>query len=151
MINKEHLKAYQNFKKYTPSYNEIETLKFNISCSLPLLKEFIQHYKLKNPTELKNKTIAFANMLLKNISETGYIDSNLYELQAIDLILKDSSFIAKKYEQLKNEPNTHVYYSAQLNRTMDQVLINAISEVNIAENMAKSLRSNIKNHDRRFV
>lgn len=143
MINKEHLKKFQDCKKYTPTYSEIDTLKLNISSSLPLLEAFIHHYKLKNPAELKNKTIAFAKLMLDDISETGYIDSNLYELQAIDLILKDTSFIAKKYEQLKNEPNTHLYYSAQLNRTMDQVLINAISEVNVAENMGKSLRFDI--------
>lgn len=137
MINKDHIKKFYDCQKYTPSIAEFDKLKLNITSSLPLLNAFKEHYNLKSPAELKDKTYAFAQVLLKNIAETGFIDSNLYELQAIDLILKDTSFITKKYEKLKDAPNTHMYYTSQLNRTLDLVLINAISEVNSAEDIGK--------------
>ena len=139
MINKKHLDYFERCKKYNPSTSEIGKIKRIINQTLPLLKALKEHYNAQSPTDLKNAILGFEKYHLEKISKTGYPDSNLYELQAFNILLKDPSIITKRYEQVKDRPDTHLYYSANLKNTLDLVIVHAIAEVKKIEEYAKRL------------
>ena len=92
---------------------------------------------MQSPEELKQAISNFFDDHLRKITKTGYPDSNLYELQAFNILLKDPSIITKKYEKLKDHPDDHIYYSANLSQTLELVIVHAIAEVREIEEYAK--------------
>ena len=72
-------------------------------------------------------------------SKYSYVDSSIYELQAINSILRDIGFITQNYPLLKDKPNTHTVYTSNLERSKKLALINAIDEVSIIEATAEKI------------
>ena len=126
-------KKFYECTRYIPSDKEISQLIDYIVGTFPLLKALIQKYNITNPNVLADTTTNFAGILLDEISKTGYIDSKIYELQAIDSILKNHKIISQKYDDVKDKPNIPFCYNANLSRSQSLVLINAIDGVKVLE------------------
>ena len=131
------MKKFYESTRYSPSDREINQLIDYIVDTLPLLKALIKKYNITNPNVLANTTNNFAGILLDEISKTGYIDSKIYELHAIDTILKDHKIISQKYDDVKDKPNIPYCYNANLSRSQSLALINAIDGVKVLEDFIK--------------
>lgn len=137
MIDKTHIQKFYSCQKYVPSNKEVQNLKDNIYGLLPLVNFLIDNYKASTPNEVKAALHHFINTIFNEFSKTSYIDSRLYELQAINSILKNPSIIQKEYENIKYKPNTHSVYTADLKRSQKLALVNALDEVRNTESFAK--------------
>lgn len=137
MLQKAHIQNFQKCKKYMPSDKERYNLKYNITKCIPLMQYFIKQYNIDNPDELRYVIRQYADSVFTDFMQSKYIDSRLYELQAMKSILKDPSIIDREYERVKDKPNTHLVYTADLNRSQKLVIVNALDEITKLEKYAK--------------
>lgn len=137
MIDKKLQAKFQASKNYCPTQREIADLHDSIYGIIPLFNLLKKEYEVKSPAELKTATQQFAYGLFDRFQTVGYIDSRLYEYQAITSILKDPTIIDREYENLKDKPNTHSIYTANLLRSQRLAIINAIDEVKNLKKIAK--------------
>ena len=144
------LKKFYECTKYIPSEKEISLLIDYIIDILPLLRALIKKYNITNPDVLANTTTNFSEILLDEISKTGYIDSKIYELQAINSILKDHKIISEKYDSVKDKPNIPYCYNGNLSRSQSLALINAIEGVRVLDDFIKKYGITKKSHVSQF-
>lgn len=137
MVEKSQVQKFQNCKKYVPSPIKLQSLRNDMSTYIPLAQFFIERYNITDAEDLKSCVAHFVNSIFSSCSDNSYIDSSLYELQAIESILKDPIFIAQEYPRAKDIPNTHTVYTANLSRSKKLALVNAIDEVLTIENFAE--------------
>lgn len=137
MIDRSHIQKFQSCKGYSPSPISVQVLRNNISTYIPLAEYLIEKYCITDIDDLKFCIQDFVNSIFNSCSSSTYIDSKLYELQAIGAILKNPSIIAEEYEKAKDMPNTHTVYTANSARSKRLVLVNAIDEISIIEDFAK--------------
>lgn len=137
MIEKTQVQKFQNCKKYTPSSVKVQALRNDIYTYIPLTQFLIKKYDITDVEDLKFCVSNFVNSIFTTCTHNSYIDSSLYELQAIESILKEPMFISQEYSNAKNMPNTHTVYTANLSRSKKLALVNAIDEVLTIENFAE--------------
>ena len=138
MMNKSN--TYSKFNsaiKYMPSSKSIEVLRNNIYHTMPFLQVFIKHYNIEEPIQFREKIQDFFELIFEDFFRHTYIDSRLYEAQAIETIIKDPSIISSEYTNIKDIPNTHTIYTANLQRSQRLVLVNAIDEIANIEQLTK--------------
>ena len=138
MMNKSN--TYSKFNsaiKYMPSSKSIEVLRNNIYHTMPFLQVFIKHYNIEEPIQFREKIQDFFELIFEDFFRHTYIDSRLYEAQAIETIIKDPSIISSEYTNIKDMPNTHTIYTANLQRSQRLVLVNAIDEIANIEQLTK--------------
>lgn len=138
MLQKAHIQKYYSCKKYNPSLKDIERLEniINNKC-VPISHALVKIYNTKTPQNLITSVFLYIETVLKDFSRSGYIDSRLYELHAMKNIIKNPAIITREYPNIKDKPNTHTMYTADLNRTQRLVLVNALDEISKIENFAK--------------
>ena len=106
---------------------------------IPIIQAFIKKYEITDTAELKDTLEIFVDEIFDTCSKYSYVDSSIYELQAINSILRDIGFITQNYPLLKDKPNTHTVYTSNLERSKKLALINAIDEVSIIEATAEKI------------
>lgn len=146
MQNNIYTQKFNSSKKYTPSTVEIKTLKADINRFIPIAKYFIKTHNVDNKADLKEAISYFMDIAFKKITDSKYIDSRLYELHAIEDILKDPTIIDKHINEIQDTPNTHSLYTHNGARSRRLVLVNALDEIRKLEEFAKenSITANTK-------
>lgn len=137
MQNNIYTQKFNSSKKYTPSNIEIKTLKADINRFIPISKYFMRIHNVDNKDDLKESISYFMDVAFKKITASKYIDSRLYELYAMEDILKNPSIIDRFYPEIQNTPNTHSLYTANSTRSRRLVLVNALDEIKKLEQFAK--------------
>ena len=150
MDKQKQIKKFYDCTKYTPSEKDLNRLTDYIIGTLPLLKALIKKYNITDANTLANQTTDFATKLLDDISQTGYIDSKIYELHAINSILKDPKIISQKYDDIKDKPNIPLCYNADLSRSQKLALINVNEGVTVLEDFIKKYGITKKSHINQF-
>lgn len=138
MLDKEDIQNFRNYTKYIPTAKELINLREDIYSVLPIIRYFVEKNSITEPRELKACINGLADAVFDDFSSTGYIDSRLYEIQAIENILKNPGIITKLYPSIKNSPNNHLVYNSNSSRSQRLVLINALDELSILEKFAKN-------------
>ena len=138
MLNKAHIQNLEKCKKYMPSDKDRHNLRISIDKCIPLINFYSHAYEIEKPEDLKYIDYQYANSVLTDYMESKYIDSRLYELQAMKSILKDPSIIDREYKYVKDKPNNHIVYTADIKRSQKCVIINALDEISKLEAYAKS-------------
>lgn len=138
MIDKSHIQKFNDLKKYTPSKKEIKQLREDIYDFIPVISSIAKHYKINDAEKLPEGIFAFTHSLFETYSKSKYIDSLLYEHQAIESLIKDPAFIVKEYNNVKDIPNTHTVYTADLTRAKKLAIVNALDEINTIKEFAKN-------------
>lgn len=129
MLQQNHIQAFKKWQKYMPSEKERIFLKYDITKCIPLIYYFINNYNIDNPEKLKGIIHQYSDMILTDFMRSTYIDSRLYELQGMKSILKNPAIIDREYENIKNNPNTHIVYTADLRRSQRLIIVNALAEI----------------------
>lgn len=124
-------------KKYLPSKKEIQALRNNIYSIMPFFQSFIKYYNIRDAVQFREMLQNFFQLIFEDFFKHNYIDSRLYEAQAIESILKDPSIISREYPNVKNMSNTHTIYTANLHRSQKLVLVNAIDDIANIEDFAQ--------------
>jgi len=137
MQNNIYTQKFNSSKKYTPSNVEIKTLKTDINRFIPIAKYFIKTHNVDNKDDLKEAISYFMDIAFRKITDSKYIDSRLYELHAIEDILKDPTIIDKYLNDIQDTPNTHSLYTHNGARSRRLVLVNALDEIRKLEDFAK--------------
>ncbi len=138
MLDKEDIQNFRNYTKYIPTAKELINLREDIYSVLPITRYFIEKNNITDPEDLKACIKGLADAVFDDFSSTGYIDSRLYEIQAIENILKNPGIITRLYPSIKNSPNNHLVYNSNSSRSQRLVLINALDELSILEKFAKN-------------
>lgn len=138
MLDKEDIQNFRNYTKYIPTAKDLINLREDIYSVLPITRYFIDKNNITDPEELKACIKGLADAVFDDFSSTGYIDSRLYEIQAIENILKNPGIITRLYPSVKNSPNNHLVYNSNSSRSQRLVLINALDELSILEKFAKN-------------
>ena len=101
MLDKEDIQNFRNYTKYIPTAKDLINLREDIYSVLPITRYFIDKNNITDPEELKACIKGLADAVFDDFSSTGYIDSRLYEIQAIENILKNPGIITKHYTYIK--------------------------------------------------
>ena len=140
---------FNDATKYMPSSKSIESLRTNLSRTMPFLQAFIQHYNIEEPAQLREKIQNFFGLIFEDFFRHTYIDSRLYEAQAIESILKNPDIISEEYPNVKDMANTHTIYTANLRRSQRLVLVNALDDIANVEKITQehgiTATSNLRN------
>lgn len=128
-------------KNYKPTQKDIEVLKKDINKFIPILQYFIDSQKISDSEKLKSEFCMFMLAIFNDFNTTGYIDSFLYELQALEELIKSPSIIDDLYPEIKNSENKNQICTADKTRTQKIVLRNALDELKKIEIFAE--RNNI--------
>lgn len=139
MLDKKIMQRFNSAKYFIPPAYSISNLRESINFYIPIIQAFVKKYEISDTTELKDTLEVFVNGIFDTCSKYSYVDSSIYELQAINSILRDIGYITQEYPHLKDKPNTHTVYTSNLDRSKKLALINAIDEVSILEATAKRL------------
>lgn len=139
MLDKSVIQRFNNYRNIFPSRNSIFQLREYLNFYMPILKSLADKYEVQDAKELKDTLGIFLQNIYDSFSKYSYIDSDLYELQAMDSLLKDPSYITQEYPALKGKPNTQTVYTSNLARSKKLALINAINEIVIIEETAQKL------------
>lgn len=137
MQYKDYAQKFNGYKKYIPTEKEIKTLIMNINKCIPIVQALINKYKIKDAEKLPDAVDYLISLISDDYTKTAYIDSRLYELQAMEHILKNPNIIKKELPNIQNTPNTHIMYTANRNRSQKLVLVNALDELHQFEDIAE--------------
>lgn len=139
MLDKTIVQRFNSAKNFIPPAYSISNLREGINFYIPIIQSFIKKYEITDTAELKDTLEIFVDEIFDTCSKYSYVDSSIYELQAINSILRDIGFITQNYPLLKDKPNTHTVYTSNLERSKKLALINAIDEVSIIEATAEKI------------
>lgn len=139
MLDKTIVQRFNSAKNFIPPAHSISNLREGINFYIPMIQAFIKKYEISDIAELKDTLEVFVDGIFDSCSKYSYIDSSIYELHAINSILRDIGYITQEYPHLKDKPNTHTVYTSNLDRSKKLALINAIDEVSIVESTADRL------------
>ena len=139
MLDKTIVQRFNSAKNFIPPAYSISNLREGLNFYIPLIQAFIKKYEITDTAELKDTLEIFVDEIFDTCSKYSYVDSSIYELQAINSILRDIGFITQNYPLLKDKPNTHTVYTSNLERSKKLALINAIDEVSIIEATAEKI------------
>lgn len=139
MLDKTIVQRFNSAKNFIPPAYSISNLREGINFYIPIIQAFIKKYEITDTAELKDTLEIFVDEIFDTCSKYSYVDSSIYELQAINSILRDIGFITQNYPLLKDKPNTHTVYTSNLERSKKLALINAIDEVSIIETTAEKI------------
>lgn len=139
MLDKTIVQRFNSAKNFIPPAHSISNLREGINFYIPIIQAFIKKYEISDIAELKDTLEVFVDGIFDSCSKYSYIDSSIYELHAINSILRDIGYITQEYPHLKDKPNTHTVYTSNLDRSKKLALINAIDEVSIVESTAERL------------
>lgn len=139
MLDKTIVQRFNSAKNFIPPAHSISNLREGINFYIPIIQAFIKKYEISDIAELKDTLEVFVDGIFDSCSKYSYIDSSIYELHAINSILRDIGYITQEYPHLKDKPNTHTVYTSNLDRSKKLALINAIDEVSIVESTADRL------------
>lgn len=139
MLDKKIMQRFNSAKNFIPPAHSISNLREGINFYIPIIQAFIKKYEISDIAELKDTLEVFVEGIFDSCSKYSYIDSSIYELHAINSILRDIGYITQEYPHLKDKPNTHTVYTSNLDRSKKLALINAIDEVSIVESTAERL------------
>ena len=139
MLDKTIVQRFNGAKNFIPPAYSISNLREGINFYIPIIQSFIKKYEITDTAELKDTLEIFVDEIFDTCSKYSYVDSSIYELQAINSILRDIGFITQNYPLLKDKPNTHTVYTSNLERSKKLALINAIDEVSIIEATAEKI------------
>lgn len=139
MLDKKIMQRFNSAKNFIPPAHSISNLREGINFYIPIIQAFIKKYEISDIAELKDTLEVFVDGIFDSCSKYSYIDSSIYELHAINSILRDIGYITQEYPHLKDKPNTHTVYTSNLDRSKKLALINAIDEVSIVESTAERL------------
>lgn len=139
MLDKTIVQRFNSAKNFIPPAHSISNLREGINFYIPIIQAFIKKYEISDIAELKDTLEVFVDGIFDSCSKYSYIDSSIYELHAINSILRDIGYITQEYPNLKDKPNTHTVYTSNLDRSKKLALINAIDEVSIVESTAERL------------
>ena len=139
MLDKTIVQRFNSAKNFIPPAHSISNLREGINFYIPIIQAFIKKYEISDRAELKDTLEVFVDGIFDSCSKYSYIDSSIYELHAINSILRDIGYITQEYPHLKDNPNTHTVYTSNLDRSKKLALINAIDEVSIVESTAERL------------
>lgn len=139
MLDKTIVQRFNGAKNFIPPAYSISNLREGINFYIPIIQSFIKKYEITDTAELKDTLEIFVDGIFDTCSKYSYVDSSIYELQAINSILRDIGFITQNYPLLKDKPNTHTVYTSNLERSKKLALINAIDEVSIIEATAEKI------------
>lgn len=139
MLDKKIIQRFNSAKNFIPPAHSISNLREGINFYIPIIQAFIKKYEISDIDELKDTLEVFVDGIFDSCSKYSYIDSSIYELHAINSILRDIGYITQEYPRLKDRPNTHTVYTSNLDRSRKLALINAIDEVSIVETTAERL------------
>lgn len=137
MLQKAHIQKFHTCKKYMPSNRDMNKLKLTIDLCVPIVNYFINNYNIHDVESLKQSISYFIQLVYDDFSESQYIDSSLYELQATKSILKNPALIDKILPNVKDTANNHFLHNANLARSQKLVIINAIDEISKLEAFAE--------------
>lgn len=144
MIQKAHIQKFYACKKYMPSDKDINTLRSTINLCVPISNYFIDKYNINNVKSLKDAVSYFIGLVYEDFSKSQYIDSSLYELQAIKSILKNPHLIDSLLPNVKDKTNNHILHNANLARSQKLVMISALDEIAKLEAFAEKYDINSK-------
>ena len=139
MLDKTIVQRFNSAKNFIPPAYSISNLREGLNFYIPIIQAFIKKYEITDTAELKDTLEIFVDEIFDTCSKYSYVDSSIYELQAINSILRDIGFITQNYPLLKDKPNTHTVYTSNLERSKKLALINAIDEVSIIEATAEKI------------
>lgn len=139
MLDKTIVQRFNSAKNFIPPAYSISNLREGLNFYIPIIQAFIKKYEISDTAELKDTLEIFVDEIFDTCSKYSYVDSSIYELQAINSILRDIGFITQNYPLLKDKPNTHTVYTSNLERSKKLALINAIDEVSIIEATAEKI------------
>lgn len=139
MLDRTIVQRFNSAKNFIPPAYSISNLREGINFYIPIIQAFIKKYEITDTAELKDTLEIFIDGIFDTCSKYSYVDSSIYELQAINSILRDIGFITQNYPLLKDKPNTHTVYTSNLERSKKLALINAIDEVSIIEATAEKI------------
>ena len=139
MLDKTIVQRFNSAKNFIPPAYSISNLREGLNFYIPIIQAFIKKYEITDTAELKDTLEIFVDEIFDTCSKYSYVDSSIYELQAINSILRDIGFITQNYPLLKDKPNTHTVYTSNLERSKKLALINAIDEVFIIEATAEKI------------
>lgn len=139
MLDKTIVQRFNSAKNFIPPAYSISNLREGLNFYIPIIQAFIKKYEITDTAELKDTLEIFVDEIFDTCSKYSYVDSSIYELQAINSILRDIGFITQNYPLLKDKPNTHTVYTSNLERSKKLALINAIDEVSIIESTAEKI------------
>lgn len=139
MLDKTIVQRFNSAKNFIPPAYSISNLREGLNFYIPIIQAFIKKYEISDIAELKDTLEVFVDGIFDSCSKYSYIDSSIYELHAINSILRDIGYITQEYPHLKDKPNTHTVYTSNLDRSKKLALINAIDEVSIVESTAERL------------
>ncbi len=139
MLDKTIVQRFNSAKNFIPPAYSISNLREGLNFYIPIIQAFIKKYEMTDTAELKDTLEIFVDEIFDTCSKYSYVDSSIYELQAINSILRDIGFITQNYPLLKDKPNTHTVYTSNLERSKKLALINAIDEVSIIEATAEKI------------
>ena len=139
MLDKTIVQRFNSAKNFIPPAYSISNLREGLNFYIPIIQSFIKKYEITDTAELKDTLEIFVDEIFDTCSKYSYVDSSIYELQAINSILRDIGFITQNYPLLKDKPNTHTVYTSNLERSKKLALINAIDEVSIIEATAEKI------------
>lgn len=139
MLDKTIVQRFNSAKNFIPPTYSISNLREGINFYIPIIQAFIKKYEITDTAELKDTLEIFVDEIFDTCSKYSYVDSSIYELHAINSILRDIGYITQEYPHLKDKPNTHTVYTSNLDRSKKLALINAIDEVSIVESTAERL------------
>lgn len=137
MVNKEHIQSFYACMNYIPSKKNLRNLKNNINNLIPIIKFLSNKYDANTPEKLRASVNHFTQLIFESCTKSHYVDSRLYEVQAINAILKNPSIIEKEYPEIKDVQNNHTVYTSNSARSQRLVLINALDESNLLEKFAR--------------
>lgn len=139
MLDKTIVQRFNSAKNFIPPAYSISNLREGLNFYIPIIQAFIKKYEITDTAELKDTLEIFVDEIFDTCSKYSYVDSSIYELQAINSILRDIGYITQNYPLLKDKPNTHTVYTSNLERSKKLALINAIDEVSIIEATAEKI------------
>ena len=138
-INRPGVKEFEACKRKIPTDAEIIQLISNIKITTNFLRKVLleQNSKIKSPDDLKAFAFQYSTFLMSDSAGPSFVDSQLYELQAFEYILKNPSIIGKKYESIKDKSDNHICYDANMSRSINLVLVHALAELRGIEELGK--------------
>lgn len=140
MIENQYVKEFNKYKKYKPSDSDVSYLRSDLYFFSNNLKVFFE--KLKEQNIDKKNIIHIIHDICQNCSATRFVDSLLYETQAIDAILKNPSIIDNITPTIKNAKVREVLHTANYSRSQKLEIENAIADIKEMETLGPKYKVN---------
>jgi len=142
MVSEKDIKSYYSNKKRQPTKRDLNKIRDDVHSFIPFITYVIERYNVKNADDLKNIISFSGRKLLDIYRKQGTFNSNLYQHQTLEHIIKNPSIIAKELPKIKDEENNYTVYNANQARSIRIALMNAKENVEQLERIARE--NNIK-------